>query len=207
MAPRGIGLPALLCLAVIAYCSGCAPLESGTPLKIGSPETDFVRFHSMKLRGVVKDHEGTPLTGVASVLFAIYEQPEGGAPSWLEVQNVELDGLGRFTTVIGSTRSEGIPAYLFAAQRTLWLGEQVMLPGEVEQPRIQLVSTSQGLVFERAGSQAIPGEPREQPTPAGAQPAPGQTADSQESGPMPDQTEGTDTPLVFRPRFGRNATP
>ena len=203
MACRRIGLLALLGLAVIPYCSGCAPLESGTPWKMGSASTDFDHFHAVKLRGALQDRGGMRLTGVVSVLFAIYEQPKEGAPLWQEVQNVELDTQGRFTAVVGSTNSEGIPAYLFTAEKTRWLGEQVMLPGEVEQPRFQLVSTSQGLTVERGMWQAIPPEPGKQPVSTKAQESSGTIVDSQESSPQ-DSGEPDRQPSRVRPRFHSN---
>jgi hypothetical protein len=206
MAPRGIGLPALLVLAVIACCAGCAPLESGTPRKTGWPETGVDRSHTVNLVGVLRDHDGTGLTGVVSVLFAIYEQPKDGAPLWQEVQNVEPDDRGRFTALVGSTRSEGIPAYLFDAEKTRWLGVEVLLSGEVEQPRIRVTSGSLGLMttpfmwlanWTASGNQpALPGPSGDQSasTPASAetQQGSGQTADSKDSNSNPDQTDDTD---------------
>ncbi len=75
---------------------------------------------------------------VAGVTFAIYKQQEGGAPVWLETQNVTLDAGGRYSVLLGSTVEPGLPADLFTAQEERWLGVQVQ--GQAEQPRVLLVS-------------------------------------------------------------------
>jgi hypothetical protein len=80
--------------------------------------------------------------------------------------------------MVGATKSEGIPPELFTAEKTRWLGKQVLLPGEVEQSRIRLVSTSEGLVAERAVRLVLPQESGDQPAAAETQQASEQTADS-----------------------------
>jgi hypothetical protein len=146
MTPRGIVPLAVFILALC--CVGCAPLDLGTstdsrfaPVK---PESD--RSHTVRITSVLRDPDGKPLTGIFSVLFAIYEQPREGAPMWQEVQNVEPDARGHFSATIGSTKSDEIPGYIFTDARSRWLGMQALLPGEVERPRLRLASTPQGLV-------------------------------------------------------------
>jgi hypothetical protein len=75
---------------------------------------------------------------VVGVTFAIYRQEDGGAPLWLETQNVMPDSAGQYTVLLGSMRTEGIPAALFNTQEQRWLGVQVQ--GEAEEPRVLLVS-------------------------------------------------------------------
>ena len=75
---------------------------------------------------------------IAGVTFAIYKQQEGGAPVWMETQNITLDAGGHYSVLLGSTRAEGLPADLFSAQEERWLGVQVQ--GQPEQPRGLLVS-------------------------------------------------------------------
>jgi hypothetical protein len=72
------------------------------------------------------------------VTFAIYQQQDGGAPIWLETQNVTTDSTGRYSVLLGSTRNEGVPAELFDTQEQRWLGVQVQ--GQPEQARVLLVS-------------------------------------------------------------------
>src|SRR5260370_33199650 len=94
----------------------------------------------VKFAGVLKDEQGKARTGVVGVTFAIYKDQEGGAALWLETQNVELDEQGRYTVLLGATKSEGLPLELFITGETRWLGGQVDLPKEVEHPRVLLWS-------------------------------------------------------------------
>jgi hypothetical protein len=64
-------------------------------------------------------HPPSGLTAPGSafgVTFAIYRQQDGGAPLWLETQNVTPDPTGHSSVQLGSTRAEGIPADLFNTQ-------------------------------------------------------------------------------------------
>jgi hypothetical protein len=99
----------------------------------------------VKFSGVVKDELGKPRTGMVGLTFAIYKEAEGGAPLWLETQNAQLDEQGHYAVLLGATRSEGLPVQLFASGEPRWLGWQVQLPGEVEQPRVLLVSVPYAL--------------------------------------------------------------
>jgi len=99
----------------------------------------------VKFSGALKDSGGKPLSGVAGVTFSIYKDPEGGAALWMETQNVQLDDQGRYTVQLGTTKNEGIPVELFNAAESRWLAVQVNLPGEVEQPRVLLVSVPYAL--------------------------------------------------------------
>jgi hypothetical protein len=89
------------------------------------------------------------------VTFAIYRQEDGGAPIWLETQNVTPDSIGHYTVLLGSTRAEGIAADLFSTQEQRWLGVQVQ--GEAEQPRVLLVSVPYAL--KAADAETIGGLP------------------------------------------------
>ncbi|MGA3214016.1 MAG: hypothetical protein ABSD20_22145 [Terriglobales bacterium] len=80
-----------------------------------------------------------PMTNATvGVTFALYKDQTGGAPLWLETQNVSLDGNGRYTVNLGANHAGGIPAELFAAGEARWLGVQP--EGQPEQPRVLLVS-------------------------------------------------------------------
>src|SRR5215472_13421829 len=50
--------------------------------------------HLITFSGVLEDSGGRPLTRMAGVTFSIYKDQEGGAPLWLETQNVRPDTLG-----------------------------------------------------------------------------------------------------------------
>jgi hypothetical protein len=97
----------------------------------------------VKFSGTLVDGGGKPLTGVAGVTFSLYEEPDGGAPIWMETQNVQADGNGHYTAMLGSTRNDGIPAEVFASGQGRWLGVQPQ--GETERPRVLLTSVPYAL--------------------------------------------------------------
>ena len=43
----------------------------------------------VQFSGVLSDADGKPLTGVTGVTFALYAEQEGGAPMWVETQNIQ----------------------------------------------------------------------------------------------------------------------
>ncbi len=81
---------------------------------------------------------GTAPTHVIAITFSLYSEQTGGAPLWSEVQNVHVDGSGRYTVQLGASKPDGLPLDVFASAQAQWLGVQVQ--GEPEQPRIMLVS-------------------------------------------------------------------
>jgi hypothetical protein len=140
----------LLCAtAVLLSCSACAYKDPQIPLAAAPAATpasaEIDRSRVLNFKGVLKDRDGNRLKGTVGVLFAIYEQKEGGAPVWQEVQNVELNDRGVFTAQVGSTNEEGIRPEMFSSEKTLWMGMQVLQPGEAERPRIRLVTGPDGL--------------------------------------------------------------
>jgi hypothetical protein len=94
---------------------------------------------------MAKAEVGKEQIGTVGITFAIYKEPAEGAPLWMETQNVQLDEQGRYTVLLGATKSEGLPVELFAAAEPRWLGVQVNLPREAEQPRVLLVSVPYAL--------------------------------------------------------------
>lgn len=91
----------------------------------------------------MKDLNGNRLTGVLGITFALYSEQTGGAPLWLETQNVQADVNGRYSILLGSTKPEGLPAELFTSEQARWVGVQVS--GQAEQPRVLLVSAPYAL--------------------------------------------------------------
>lgn len=106
----------------------------------------------LKFNGILQDAEGRPRTGTFGITFAIYAELSGGAPLWQEVQNVLVDPQGHYEVVLGVTKSEGVPAQVFASGEPRWLGVQANLPEEVEQPRVSLVSVPYALKAGDAGT-------------------------------------------------------
>ena len=109
----------------------------------------------VSFNGILTDVNGKPLTDVAGVTFALYKDAQGGAPLWLETQNVYPDKTGRYTVLLGSTTSSGLPPDLFVAGEARWLGVQVQ--GQAEQPRVSLLSVPYAL--KAADAQTVGGLP------------------------------------------------
>ncbi len=93
--------------------------------------------------GVLTDLDGKPLTSLTGVTLSLYKDSEGGAPLWMEVQNVQPDKTGHYTVTLGATTNEGLPASLFASGEARWLGVQP--EGQAEQPRVMLLSVPYAL--------------------------------------------------------------
>ncbi len=93
--------------------------------------------------GVLTDVNGKPLTGMVGVTFSLYKDSLGGAPLWVETQNVQPDKSGHYSVVLGSTSSQGLPANVFVSGEARWLGVQPH--GQAEQPRVLLLSVPYAL--------------------------------------------------------------
>ncbi|MGC9952590.1 MAG: hypothetical protein ABSF64_40160 [Bryobacteraceae bacterium] len=77
----------------------------------------------VKFSGTLTDGGGKPISGVVGLTFSLYQEREGGAPIWMETQNVQAAANGDYTALLGSTRNEGIPAEAFGSGER-WLGIQ-----------------------------------------------------------------------------------
>ncbi len=93
--------------------------------------------------GKATDAQGKAMAGVAGVTFAIYGEQTGGAPLWLETQNVRIDARGNYTAQLGATKVEGLPLDLFNTGSARWLG--VREDSGAEQPRVLLLSVPYAL--------------------------------------------------------------
>src|SRR5712691_9492654 len=111
----------------------------------------------VKFSSTAKDQLGHAPTSVVGVTFAIYKEQEGGAALWMETQNVQLDEQGHYAVLLGATKNDGLPVELFAAAEPRWLGVQLNLPGELEQPRVLLVSVPYAL--KAADAESLGGRP------------------------------------------------
>lgn len=88
--------------------------------------------------GIARAPDGKPLSATVGMTFALYKDQQGGAPLWLETQNVQPDKSGHYAVTLGSTNSHGLPAELFTSGEARWLGVQIS--GQSEQPRTLLLS-------------------------------------------------------------------
>ena len=109
----------------------------------------------IRYSGTLTDLNGKPLTSLQGVTFLLYKSDQGGAPLWLETQNVQPDKTGHYSVMLGSATDQGIPANLFANGEARWLAVQVT--GQPEQPRTLLVAVPYAL--KAADAQTIGGLP------------------------------------------------
>ncbi len=126
--------------SVIVLLFGCVCSQAQ---QVVATNTNVAVPPLVNFSGVLTDGSGRPLTGTVAVTFSLYSEQTGGAALWLESQNVQPDNTGRYTVMLGSTSSSGLPAEIFIAGQAHWLGVQV--EGEAEQPRVLLVSAPYAL--------------------------------------------------------------
>jgi len=97
----------------------------------------------VKFSGVLTDVNNKPVTGTVGVTFSLYQESEGGAPLWVETQNVTPDKTGHYSVMLGSASAQGLPGSAFASGEARWLGVQAQ--GQTEQPRTLLMSVPYAL--------------------------------------------------------------
>jgi hypothetical protein len=128
---------------------------------------------------IASDESGTPLAGQVRITFSLYASRQGGEPLWIETQKVQLDATGLYSVQLGATKTNGVPASLFASGEARWLGVQI---GEQsEQPRVLLLSVPYAL--KAADAETIGGLPPSAfvlaaPTAAGASSGAAMTTES-----------------------------
>jgi hypothetical protein len=127
----------------------------GTAQSSGGVTTNDVVPRLVKFSGSMKDDAGPTEAGIKGVTFALYKDQSGGAPLWMETQNIHVDTKGNYTALLGSTKPEGLPADLFSSNEARWLG--VQLEGQAEQPRVVFVSVPYAL--KAADAETIGGLP------------------------------------------------
>jgi len=111
--------------------------------------------HLIKFSGVLKNEAGAPNTGVVGITFAFYTDQQGGAPLWLETQNVQADASGRYTVMLGASKADGLRMEFFSSNEARWVGVQPQ--GQNEQPRVLLVSAPYAL--KAADAETLGGKP------------------------------------------------
>jgi len=135
-------------LFLVAVCSH-------SPLAQQASSSNAVVPTLVQFSGVLTGSNGRPLTGITGITFSLYADQQGGAPLWLETQNVQPDKNGNYSVQLGSTTNQGLPASLFASGQARWL--EVQPQGQEPQPRIMLMSVPYAL---KAGdAQTIGGLP------------------------------------------------
>src|SRR5580698_1385345 len=125
-----VGLLMILSLAQLTLAQTPAQTASALP-------------HLVRFSGTVKDLNGSPMTGVVGITFALYAEQSSGSALWLETQNVTADSSGHYSVLLGSTTGQGLPESIFTSEQAHWVGAQVQ--GQAEQPRVLLVSAPYAL--------------------------------------------------------------
>src|SRR5215472_18616112 len=128
----------LLSMGVHATAQEGAVSTSTVPASVPSASTSSTVPRLVRFSGIARDNGGQPLTATVGIIFLLYRDQQGGAPLWLETQNVQPDKTGHYSVMLGSTTSEGLTPSLFASGEARWLGVQVQ--GQEEQPRVMLLS-------------------------------------------------------------------
>jgi hypothetical protein len=127
-----------------------APASTVSALAEGAQVPRLVRFS-----GTLLDERGNPRSGIAGITLLLYREQTGGAPLWIETQNVTLDAKGHYIVLLGAGKSEGLPMDLFASGEARWLGVQA--EGQPEQPRALLLSVPYAL--KAADAETLGGRP------------------------------------------------
>ena len=63
----------------------------------------------IQFNATLKDSTARPVSGVASVTFAIYAEQDGGTALWSETQNVLADANGHYNVLLGAATSTAFP--------------------------------------------------------------------------------------------------
>jgi hypothetical protein len=120
----------LICCALPLMAQQAATSETAVPSLV-------------KFTGTLNDLNGKPLTGTVGVSFFLYKEQAGGAPLWMETQNVQADKAGRYSVHLGDSKSTGLPLDLFSSGEARWLAVQPS--GQPEQARTLLLSVPYAL--------------------------------------------------------------
>ncbi len=144
----------VLCLAAVL---GARAQQAGQTSTVATPAAGTVVPRLINFSGIIKDSRGEAKTGEVDITFSLYELQDGGPPLWAETQTVQLDSQGRYTVLLGSTHSEGLPLDLFTTGQARWLGVQPALPAVGELPGILLVGVPYAL--KAADADTLEGKP------------------------------------------------
>ena len=138
MKHRSLGIFNVVLIVVMLALTASAQQTAATSTSEVSAVPRIVNFS-----GRLTDLNGKALNGIAGVTFLLYKDEQGGAPLWMETQNVRPDETGRYTVMLGSTTSHGLPADVFVSGEARWLAVQIQ--GQAERPRVLLVAVPYAL--------------------------------------------------------------
>src|SRR6516162_1330957 len=165
--------------------TGLAPAVQQSLTAPGGATASGAVPNLIKYSSVLKDRSGAVITALSGVTFLIYKDEQGGAPLWMETQNVQPDRAGRYTVQLGSASKDGLPPDVFMTGEARWLAVQI--GNQAEQARVALVAVPYAM--KAADAQTLGGLPASAfmlATPSGSSvPAPGAASDSGFSSPAP----------------------
>lgn len=125
-----------LCVLLTLCLTLTSPITAAQESAVIS--TSHVVPSLINYNGVLKDSTGRTLTSLTGVTFLLYKDEQGGAPLWMETQNIMPDKAGRYTVQLGAASKHGIPPDLFMNGEARWLAAQI--GAEPEQARVLLVA-------------------------------------------------------------------
>ncbi len=124
---------------LLLVCSALLTFGQAAP----SNDSNNIVPRLVRFSGAFTDTNGKPPSSAEGVTFSLYKDSQGGAPLWIETQNVQPDSKGHYTVLLGSTKPDGVTSDLFASGEARWLGVQPQ--GQAEQPRVLMVSVPYAL--------------------------------------------------------------
>ncbi|HVM94708.1 MAG TPA: hypothetical protein VMT67_17930 [Terriglobales bacterium] len=130
--------------AIFVLLTCCAiPMLSQQTIMHAGVGAEQVVPSLVKFTGTLSSADGKPLSGTQGVTFLLYKDETGGAPLWMETQNVQADKNGRYSVTLGAANAHGLPADVFMTGEARWLAVQAS--GLAEQARALLVSVPYAL--------------------------------------------------------------
>jgi trimeric autotransporter adhesin len=126
----------------VAQQESAAAAHASTAIVVNTDVTQSVP-RLVQFNGTLKDAAARPVSGVASVTFAMYAEQDGGTALWSETQNVLADASGHFNVLLGTATTNGVPAELFGTGQSRWLG--VTIARSTEMPRVLIASVPYAL--------------------------------------------------------------
>ncbi len=126
-------------------CTASVVVAQDSPA--ASPTTRII-----PVSGTLTDVAGTPLGGLQTVTFALFDEAEGGTLLWSEAQTVTADERGRYLAYLGA--AVALPLDIFRSEQARWL--QVSVAGR-DLPRVMLVAVPYAL--KAADAETVGGKP------------------------------------------------
>ncbi len=139
MMKHSVAILAVAIVAMVGTAVRCGA-QTADAREVGPPASTAATSvpRLVQFNGTLKDSAARPVSGVASVTFAIYTEQDGGSALWTETQNVLADSNGHFNALLGTATTGGFPSDLFSTGQSRWLG--ISIARQPEMPRVMLAS-------------------------------------------------------------------